>query len=338
MHFVCPRDRIWPELLNWDGVLPPKEQVAERAVDGVDVWTVRTAYEFRKRGVSITISDRPDPRAINVTHVSSLGRRNRGLVAFWLAARADGHDNELANYLLLQNRSSVSRLPHGEVQHWLQPNLKPRDPARGDRIEVLSYKGVPRNIDAAFSSDAFRARLAGLGVRLDLGEAHRNGLGAIWSDYRHTDLVLAVRNLTIYDADRKPASKLLNAWFADVPALLGPEVAFTEIGRPGIDYRVIRSPNDVLTAVADLKENPRKYRAMIEAGRNRRQAFDDDAVARKWFDLVNGPIGEAFDAWIRRPALSRAFTVLGKMHREPAEVRRHREAFRSGDRILDVAE
>jgi hypothetical protein len=48
----------------------------------------------------------------------------------------------------------------------------------------------------------------------------------MWHDYSTDDLVLAVRDLTEKDALVKPASKLVNAWIAGVPALLGPEPAF----------------------------------------------------------------------------------------------------------------
>ena len=64
-----------------------------------------------------------------------------------------------------------------------------------------------------------------------------------------------MRDLTESDYFAKPASKLVNAWHAGVPALLGPEPAYQAL-RMQFDYIEIRSPEDAIREVIRLKENP----------------------------------------------------------------------------------
>lgn len=52
-----------------------------------------------------------------------------------------------------------------------------------------------------------------------------------WHDYQHVDAVLAIRDCPPVVLATKPASKLINAWKAGVPALLGPGT-----GLQGIAY------------------------------------------------------------------------------------------------------
>lgn len=99
-----------------------------------------------------------------------------------------------------------------------------------------------------------------------------------WHDYQHVDAVLAIRDCPPVVLATKPASKLINAWKAGVPALLGPEPAW------GIAY----SPLDFLEAASAepcwtprrLQQESGLYRRMTEHGAKRAQAFDEHADAK----------------------------------------------------------
>lgn len=69
---------------------------------------------------------------------------------------------------------------------------------------------------------AFAARLEALGVAFDV--VHK-GRAQDWRDYREADVVVAVRPFDSSLHAAKPPSKLINAWLAGVPALLGAEAA-----------------------------------------------------------------------------------------------------------------
>lgn len=339
VHFIVPKSRIWPEFLQGKALQTERADLSRKKNDGPDCWVLRTAYELRLAGYPITLSSRAEPDAINIGWISHISWRNRSLTGFYLIPRADRHDPHLANFTVLQNSTSNASTPFASVFLWLQPGIIPRDPARGQNIHTLSYKGHPRNLAPEFYSDAFRAKLAAEGIELDLGgsdsdrSAPTNAMG--WADYRQADLIMAIRNLTQYDALNKPASKLINAWWADVPALLGPEPAFREIATPGEHYIEIRKPDDVLAAIRNLRANPERYSLLIEAGRTLRQSYTDAATTARWIELLNGPVAEAYEAWQSRSRLSRIIAVTGMRFRDRRVRKEHSHRIASGPRILD---
>jgi len=80
-----------------------------------------------------------------------------------------------------------------------------------------------------------------------------------WPDFREADLILAVRPGDRRRATNKPASKLVNAWLAGVPALLGPEVAYRELRRSELEW-FYQDPLGAASIFPDLWE---KYLAPI---------------------------------------------------------------------------
>ena len=221
------------------------------------------------------------------------------------------------------------------VWHWPQPGIIPRDPARGPRVEQLCYKGRLLNLDDAFRSEAFLAQMAAIGVTFEIDAFDGLRGQHDWNDYAGSDAVLAVRNLTLYDARKKPASKLVNAWFADLPALLGPEPAFRELGTPGEDYIEVRTQADVLEALSALRDTPDLMCRMIENGRRKRRLYDDQALTRLWIETLDGPVADAFERWQNMPAVQRVFRSVRGMLREPGAKEADHRDVRQGMRLLD---
>ena len=166
------------------------------------------------------------------------------------------------------------------VPHWPQPGLIPRDPARGDRLETIAYFGSnqyePQFVKAGAFQDALRQR----GVRFV------NRFQGEWHDYRHVDAVLAVRDCPPVVLATKPASKLINAWKAGVPAMLGPEPAYRELRASPLDFLETASAEAVLDALDRLRQEPGLYRMMAEHGAKRAEAFDVDMLTQKWIALL----------------------------------------------------
>lgn len=334
VHFVAPKELIWPELLRSDFEEIPEERLAKLCIGSLDGWILRSYYELRKNSFEVSLSDRCHADRINICDIYSLGRRVRGFNNFIVVPRGDGHDSVMANYLLLQNERSTSDKPFSHVRFWLQPGIRARDARRGARIENIVFKGSHLNLDACFKSSEFSKALRSEGATLKMSFANQAIEDGEWGDYEAADLVLAVRNLTSYDAARKPASKLINAWFADVPALLGPEPAFAEIGTRDVDYIEVTSPSDVIGAIREFRASPARYLAMIEAGRRKRELYSDAANLKQWIDALNGPVSEEFDKWRALPEASRIWQASRGILGESARKKMHRKGFTEGPRIL----
>lgn len=314
------------------------EIIARRAIDGRDCWIVRTYYELRMRGADVTISANPRLGSINIVDVYHLGRKKRLNFNFLVLTRADGHLSKLANFVILQNNCAADfgDVRRSSIPHWAQPGIVRRSKDRGETVEVLAFKGASRNLDARFKSKGFKEALNELGVALRTSPTDEGQTGPNWADYSDCDLVLAARNLTEYDAGNKPASKLVNAWFGEVPALLGPEPAFTALKRTELDFFVVRTPDDALRTIRRLKQEPGLYTSVVANGRHRRLDFTDDMVAQRWEEVLNGPAAVAFDAWQRSSNLTNATFILRGLWSEAATRRLHRHKLLNGKRILDI--
>jgi hypothetical protein len=305
-----------------------------RCVNGLDCWITRTYYELRRAGFDATIGPSLSPSAVNIAGVRHFGRRQRDIGSFVVIPRLDGHDPKLANFTIYQNGLKQGAPDTGHVNHWLQPNIMPRDPVRGTEVKAIAYKGAVINLDPQFRSQAFRDALAEMDVALVLDAIEGNADTQSWGDYRSIDAILAVRNLTRYDAMYKPASKLINAWWGDVPALLGPEPAFKEVQRSELDFIDITSARDVLDAVARLKAEPKLYSAMVENGRMRRDAYSVETTLNSWVNLFEGEIARSYARWQGTSGLHKAVRYAVGMLREPSSKRSHQVQSLNGTRIL----
>ena len=103
---------------------------------------------------------------------------------------------------------------------------------------------------------------------------------------KHVDAVLAIRDCPPVVLATKPASKLINAWKAGVPALLGPEPAYRELRISPLDFLEAASAEAVLDSIDRLQQESGLYRRMTEHGAKRAQAFDVNMLTQKWISLL----------------------------------------------------
>lgn len=306
VNFVIPEKYLWSEIRDGRVGEISDELLAQRCVGAINNWVVIPFVYFHRAGLAPSHSPRPREGAVNIASAHDLGIRERPIRAFIVCCRADAHVPKLANFVFEQNKAREGTPGVAWTPHWPNPGLIPRDPSRGDRLETLAYKGDLPNLWRGFRDDGFRRALAAIGVdlRLDL-RTPNDGARLRMHDYRDVDAVIAARNLTEEDVKVKPASKLVNAWLAGVPALLGPEPGFQELRSSAVDYIEITSPQDAVRALERLKRDPALARQMRERGKARAQEFTVDALVRRWVGLLNGPVADRYAEWARAGAARR---------------------------------
>ena len=138
-----------------------------------------------------------------------------------------------ANLQVVQNPLQARRFPHCHwILHWPEPGLIPRHHKHGTRYENVAYVGNEKSLASELRDKEWEKCLAQMGFRWipKIGDFQYNNpstyrIGGAWSDYSNVDAVCAVRRFLPRKAcnafDHKPPSKLLNAWIAGVPAILG---------------------------------------------------------------------------------------------------------------------
>lgn len=284
-------------------------------VTGDRAWTLQTYLRLAAAGLAVELVNRVGDEArdrLVVFHakqsraLTAMGGASRAVL---VGIRADNRQPLAAEFEILQNGAFADRRSRFAVPFWPQPGLVPRDAARGDRLERVAFKGFVANLDPELASPGFRAELERRGLVFDCDAIAFSGAStatdvARWADYREVDLVLALRRRSSKTDRSKPANKLVNAWLAGVPALLGPEFGFRELRRSELDYLEVEDATSALAAIDRLRASPGLYRAMVERGRARSGEFSVEAIVERWRELLFDVIPR-FAASPRRRALRR---------------------------------
>jgi hypothetical protein len=264
---------------------------------GERAWVLQTYLHLAGAGYPAQLASQlPVGDALVVFHAKQRralprwGRGRRGKVL--VAARGDLKATGFANFEVVQNRHSADGRRQLYVPHWPQPGLLPREAARGTTLARAAYKGFDRNLHPYFRGAEWRAFLAARGIEwiadsVPFAERATDSQALEWPDFRHVDLVVAVRPPDLPRRDSKPATKLCNAWLAGVPALLSPDVAFRELRRSPLDYLEVENPEQAQAGVERLLAEPDLYARMVENGRRRAAECTVEAVAAHWVDLLD---------------------------------------------------
>lgn len=213
-----------------------------------------------------------------------------------LGIRGDKRQILSADYELVQNGRWADDRQCFFIPYWPQPGLIPRDTSRGTRVNRISYKGFDLNLDDYFRSDGWTRWLIDQDMTWDCSSmshdlSEQHGVKVNWHDYSNVDVVIALRPKPKRRHEKngftgKPATKLYNAWLAGVPAILGPEFAYREIRKSGLDFIDAGDPESVKSAILRLKNDPRLYRAMVDNGRRRAVEYSQQKILEQWEGLL----------------------------------------------------
>lgn len=287
-HFVVPAREA--DLDRLRGCDPDADWRAFR--EGPAAWSLQTYARLRRGAPAApTCSDRAEPARVNLAHAAHLRAAPPPPACFVVSLQADYRRVPWADFHVVQNRAQRRGRVTAWMPHWPQPGLVPRDVRReGVRVVAaagrLSQAGVDwRRVAERVSAEGFRF--------VERGEED-------WNDFSGVDAVLAVRSFGRAAHRRKPPTKLVNGWLARVPVVAGWDSAYAQVGRPGVDYLRVADLEGLAAALRSLRDDPARYRAIVEAGAAAAAPYTAAAVARRWTGLLAGPVAAAFAAWEAR--------------------------------------
>ena len=303
IHFVGTHlAKVWPDLsrLNASDV----DRYAARFRGGPHNWIVQTYLQLREplqhAGLAVSISERFCANAVNIAHRDSLSRLWIPYARYYIiGVRADRAPIRVSDWELVQNRLQPSAPHRRYLPLWPQPGLLAREPTRANQIRCVAYFGRSGASSRWLEDAYFKGQLAQMGVRFETRDDR-------WFDYRDVDLVLAHRQESQAMLAQKPASKLINAWLAGVPALLSNEPAYAALRESELDYLGIDGPEAALAAIRRLQQNPALYEAMIKNGQTRANAYTVAASRERWLNFILNDV---------LPAARQAETKMGTTFR-----------------------
>ena len=252
-------------------------------------WIVQTYLILRAHRPDIHLSRVLQPDGINIVHADKLVE-SHGSAGFTVGVLADRAEWVACPELtIVQNRAQAdpARSRHW-LPHWPQPGLVPRDTNRSE-VRVVAYCGNFSNLGLAPHLFAETCRDCGL-------EGHFYGRHRS-ADLSGVDILVGVRSLDTRTHDHKPASKLVNAWLANIPFIGGYDSAFAACGVPGRDYLRVASRAELQEALLRLKNDPALYARLVTAGQRLRSTCDRPAVTQAWLHFLNNIARPAFAEW-----------------------------------------
>jgi hypothetical protein len=288
--FVHRDISTWLDVAADSGRNISDRELGPRLKLGREIWIVQTFQRLRARGFAVRLDGVTAENSINFLHADDLVEQSPPASHFVVCVRADRDPCFMANLEVVQNRGCIWKANDLYIPHWPQPAVLPRLSARRDSLRRIVYMGKDANLDSELRSDGFRSMIRELGMELVLR-------GERWWDYTDVDAVLAVRSGARLYLDAKPASKLVNAWYGECPAIVGRERGYREVRKGPLDFLECRDAADVLGALAHLRDRPDLYRAMVENGRTRRVEFSQEAVGDHWVDAIQVVVAPAFRKW-----------------------------------------
>jgi hypothetical protein len=262
---------------------------------GVMVWTVQTYIRLRDAGFPVELASVPPTRGIALVHADFgnwlLRTATPESDLHVVVMRADRGASANVDSEIVQNRHSADGRRAYYIQHWPQPGLKPRDPARGSHLTVATFKGHVSSMHPYLRTSDWDDDLARIGIRWRAQNTEFVSSFVVkgttdWHDYESIDAIVGLRPDRVDDYPNKPASKLVNAWHAGVPAILGPEIAYRELRRTNLDFIEVASPSAAVRALENLRRSPETYRAMIANGCERARQFSVDSVVEEWGHFI----------------------------------------------------
>lgn len=319
INFVILNQKKWHDL--YQGERPDIASCAPRMTSNEDVWCALSYLQLTQRGLNATVSDRPLPGKINIVDGINFGSRFFSPHIFTIGCRTDGPYPGFCQIILQQNLIQTPGEPARYMPQWPQPGIIPRSANRTGIHSIGFFGDARKNLSPAFQTAEFIRALETLGLRLIIQGKQREGVK--WNDYAELDLVIAVRDIPDSHLRLKPVNKLVNAWLAGVPALMGQEPALRAIQQNDLDYFPVNTPADALAAIKKLQSTPNLYPAMVAHGHKRALDFDDNAVAKKWFELFEHA-SHAFQAWQDSGYVKKRLNFLQRFLKHRTHKRKHK--------------
>lgn len=242
---------------------------------------VEISDDWPNSGIVVLLSDKESLHSLN----ENFSRLNKNILVITIRADEIQWRPFLSDIEIVQNGMFANNRDCFFIPHWPQPGIIKRDKSRKHTIKNIVFKGGRGSLDDVFHSEKWLNELQRRSLNFI---CHTESTLTNWTDYREADITFAVRPQFGDKLRRsdKPASKLVNSWHAEVPAVLGTEYPFLELKKTEFDYLEAETMEDGLRAIDLLISNEKIYFKMIHNGIQRSQEFSSSNIADQWRKLL----------------------------------------------------
>lgn len=238
---------------------------------------------LKEKGYECLITNKLPKKGILITHPDCLPKcilPNKDLLIIITLVDRNINNYPNGNLYIVHNPDQVKNLnkPAYFIPPIPQINLFPRDKRRGEKFENISFFGYSKQLSDKFKEDFFLKEIKKLKLKFNIVPQEK------WNDFSDVDAILAIRSFdnSKLNQSNKPFLKLINVWFAGVPAILGNEQAYKIIGEKGEDYLEANSIEEVIINLKKLRENPDIRKKLVERGKNNSKNYTFEKIVKEW--------------------------------------------------------
>lgn len=276
-------------------------------------WTLQTYLRLKDSDFPCFLSATMPTEGIVVAHRYSLPDDLKPTTKLLMVClQADKARHPYAQLHVVQNplddvfRQGRALWPGEYLPLWPQPGLIPRDPTRGSRFENIAYVGRERELAPELQGSSWQENLKALGLRWQILSSKEQ-----WHNYREVDAIVAVRSFHRQSSySWKPPSKLVNAWHAGVPAILGRESAYQSERQSELDYLEVRTPAEAIAVLKRLQDDRAWRHAIMENSRVRAEELKPEKLVERWRKFLLETAVPAWERWSSSSSLTQQSFLL----------------------------
>ncbi|CAN5423143.1 hypothetical protein BH10CHL1_BH10CHL1_06810 [soil metagenome] len=273
-------------------------------------WTLQTYLRLREFGFKCSLVDSTAHNGILIVARCDLPfdyvPQKKQFVASIIS---DGGWQPFTQVQIVQNPSQIATLPNAYfMPHWTQPGLIRRDPMRMNKFENVAFFGHPDQLSHELKQPEWISFLKSHGLKWHA--IHQDSPRK--NDYNDIDLIVAIRSFDSRCYDNKPATKLYNAWHAEIPAILGVESAYQAERKTVLDYCEVSSYEDLCQTIIQLANWPERRRAMMNNARQRAQETSNQSMIKRWQSLIEDILIPQWQEWQKSTVLHQKMFFLDR--------------------------
>lgn len=191
-----------------------------------------------------------------------------------------------------------------------QRGLKIRNRGDEERLTNICIKSNPQTFPKyleGVARDAQRSESTQDLVFIWDVPSESDGSNNNWNDFSEVDVTLVLRNRNIYghDDQRKPPTRLINAWLAETIPFIDPIDSYLELATDGVDAIVINQPSEILKRITEINNDLIYRKELIENVKRKAVAIRDFNILNHWENLFEDMIMTS------KITLKRALIILG---------------------------
>jgi hypothetical protein len=270
------------------------------------VWVWSTYFRLKQRGYPVELCNTMPPKGvvvISAINFSLLQKPSRNL--FLIVTVADTPPRFYSHVNVSQNPWQKRDYPNlfgfpvwRHIPHWPQPHIKERNPGRKERFENVAFFGHNDQLERSIQTEEFKKELREIGFNFKIRNQD-------FSDYQEVDVVIAIRSFSAKEYLYKPYTKLINAWMAGVPIIVGNESAFLSIKKSAFDFIRVQNKFELIEALKKLKSDKEYRYKMIRNGEYRATEFTEEKVLQEWVRLLFHETPVYYEKWLQKGKLGR---------------------------------